>query len=366
VKITRTRTAIAALLASGAVLAGCGSDSADSGAAGGTRANGTLDAGGKKIVYASFYRAPLAQNIAGGAKDAATATGASFDWVGPANIDPPTAVKNFQDAVAAGADGVIVGAFPSEIWRVPIDRAGVPVVTADVYSAGSKATTHVAPDKYELGVQLANAFDKTLPAGASGTIYGGICVPELPALVTPQQGFAETITKLRPEVTFTGNLPTDVDPSKNFTQWQRIIQQHPDALGFIGQCDQDVPNLIKLRKDTAGATFLLGATSGDGVENIEEIKAGNLVAIASQNGWPEGYLGAMLLLRKLVNGTEPPKGWIDTGITLITKENADTVIARIKDPSLSATQFKSLVDKVLTDPAAATKPYTDCRGCGNG
>jgi ABC-type sugar transport system substrate-binding protein len=352
----RVRCAVVGLGAAGLILAGCAESDSGSGEG----------AAGKEIVYASFYRAPLAQNIATGAEDAAKEAGASFKWVGPANIDPPTAIKNFQDSVAAGADGALVGAFPSDLWRAPIDRAGIPVMTSDLYSAGSKATTHFGPDKYELGVQVAEAFDKALPADAEGTIYGGICVADLPSLVTPQQGLAETITKLRPNINFEGDILTDVDPSKNFTAWQRILQQHPDALGFVAQCDQDVPNLIKLRKDTSGSTFLIGATSGDDVANIEEIKSGNVVAIASQNGWPEGYLAATLLLDDIVGGTKPPKGWIDTGITLITAENTDDVIARINDPSLNAEQFKDLVDKVLEDPAAAAKPMTDCRGCGNG
>jgi hypothetical protein len=40
------------------------------------------------------------------------------------------------------------------------------------------------------------------------------------------------------------------------------------------------------------------------------------------------------------------------------------VTARVNDPSLNATDFKGLIDKVLADPAAAAKPYDGCRGCG--
>lgn len=44
--------------------------------------------------------------------------------------------------------------------------------------------------------------------------------------------------------------------------------------------------------------------------------------------------------------------------------NADAVTARVNDPSKSSVEFKSLVDKVLADPQAASAPYDGCRGCG--
>lgn len=354
------------------VSAGCssgGGTSGDTGGTGGTVSRGSgVPAGkyaaGKKIILDTLYRAPLAQNQAAGVKLASSQAGASVNWVGPADINPPAAVKGLQNAVAAGADGAIVAAFPGELFKVPIDRAGMPVVTIDLQSPGSKAATHFGPSKYDLGVALAKEFAKALPANASGTVVGGICVPGLPVLVAAQQGFTDTIKTLRPGVSVKGDVPVDGDPTKNFGSWQRIIQQNPSALGFIGQCDQDVPNLIKLKKDSNGAKWLIGATSGDSPENIAEVKAGTMVAIISQNGWPEGYLSATMLLQYLGKKTPLPNGWIDTGYTAITKANADQVTARLKNTDLNAAAFKDLVEKVLSDPQASTKPFDQCRGCG--
>lgn len=320
-------------------------------------------ASGKKLILDTLFRAPLAQNQAAGAKLAASEAGASVNWVGPADINPSEAIKDLQNAVAAGADGAVVAAFPGNLFKVPIDHANMPVITIDLEAPGSKAITHLGPNKYALGVALANQFAKSLPAKASGEFVGGICVPGLPVLLAPQQGFVDTMKKLQPSVTFKINVPVDGDPTKNFGSWQRIIAQNPKALGFFGECDQDVPNLIKLKKDS-GAKYLIGATSGDSPENIAAVKAGTMTAIISQNGWPEGYLSAAILLQHIAKKTPLPNGWIDTGYTVITKANADAVTARIKDPSLNATEFKGLVEKVLSNPSGSAKPLEDCRGCG--
>lgn len=346
-----------AVLTLAAVASACSSDESSSG-------SGSDDASGKTIILDTLYRAPLAQNQAAGAMVAAKEEGAEVKWVGPTNIDPAAAIKALQDASAAGADGAIVAAFPGDLFKVPIDQTGLPVATIDLYSPGSTAGTHFGTDKYGLGVALAEEFAKQLPEDAQGTIVGGICVPGLPALVAPQQGLSDKITELRPGVTLKGDLPVDGDVTKNFSSWQRIIQQNPGALGFVGQCDQDVPNLIKLKTDSGGAPWLIGATSGDSAENIAAVKDGTMVAIIGQNGWNQGYLANKLLLDQIVNGSEMPKGFIDTGFTVITKENADDVAARVEDPTLNQTEFKDFIGEVLSDPEAATQPYEDCRGCG--
>jgi len=353
----RAATLGIAALTLAAVASACGSD----GGSGGSASGG---ASGKTIILDTLYRAPNAQNQAAGAQQAAKEEGATVKWVGPTNIDPAAAIKALQDASAAGADGAIVAAFPGDLFRVPIDQTGLPVATIDLYSPGSKAGTHLATDKYGLGVALAEQFAKQMPENAKGIIVGGICVPGLPALVAPQQGFADKITELRPGVTLKGDQPVDGDATKNFSSWQRIIQQNPDALGFVGQCDQDVPNLIKLKKQSGGAKWLTGATSGDSAENIAAVKDGTMVAIIGQNGWNMGYVAMKLLLDQISNGKEMPKGFIDTGLTVITKQNADDVAARVEDPTLNQTEFKDLIQKILSDPQAAMQPYENCRGCG--
>ncbi len=357
-------SALAAMMATGCGSSGkaTGKTSSTTGSGGTSVATGKY-ASGKKIILDTLFRAPLAQNQAAGAKLAASEAGASVSWVGPADINPPEAIKDLQNAVAAGADGAIVAAFPGDLFKVPIDHAGMPVVTIDLEAPGSKASTHFGPNKYALGVALATQLAKSLPANAKGDFVGGICVPGLPVLIAPQQGFVDTMKKLQPAVTFKINVPVDGDPTKNYGSWQRIIQQNPSALGFFGQCDQDVPNLIKLKKDSGGK-YLIGATSGDSPENIAAVKSGTMNAIISQNGWPEGYLSARLLLGSIAKKAPLPNGWIDTGFTVITKDNADAVTARIKDPALNASEFKTFVDKVIANPQAAVQPFDACRGCG--
>lgn len=350
----------------GLTLAACGGD--DEAAEPTPAQAGTttaLTAEGVKVTYVSYYRAPYAQNIADGAELAATEASADFSWVGPAGIDPPAQIKAFQDTVQAGTKGALVGAFPSDLWRRPIDTAvddGVTVISSDVASPGSRATSHFGPNKRNLGKALAEEFAKVLDADAKGTIVGGECVPGLPALRQPFEGFKERLKELVPGVEVKGPLPTDVDPGKNFTVWQRIIDQNPDAVGFIGQCDQDIPNLIKLKR-SSGDDYLVGNTSGDGPENLAAVQDGTVVAIIGLNGFVEGYTAMYFLLDQLANGTEPPQGFVDTGLEVINKDAAAAAIdvRKSSDPKEQFEFYRSQIEGILANPNPVS--IDQCGGC---
>lgn len=277
-----------------------------------------------KVAIITLYREPLAQAMAAGAKLAAQEYGADFHWVGPPGLDPPKEVKMLQDEIAAGTKGIVLMQYPPELFNTPIRQAvqqGVTLITMDVGASQSLATTHVGPGKTELGTAEANVLGKLLGKDAKGYIQAGICVPGLDVLVAPFKGLRSGLKKLAPGVTVKKELNVTGDPATNFTAWQRIISQNPDALGFVGNCDQDAPNLIKLKKTLKGK-FLIGDTSGDSVETIRAVKDGTMDVVIGQSGFVQGYVAMKLVLEKLVNDKDPPKGWLDAGIETITKDNA--------------------------------------------
>jgi ABC-type sugar transport system substrate-binding protein len=116
------------------------------------------------------------------------------------------------------------------------------------------------------------------------------------------------------------------DPATNFTAWQRIITQNRKALAFVGNCDQDAPNLIKVKQSIPNAKFLIGDTSGDGIAVLKAVQSGTMNVIVGQSGFVQGYVGMKMVLEKLVNDKPLKEGWFDTGIETITKENAAAAI----------------------------------------
>ena len=331
--------------------------------AGSAGTGATPAAADTKVSLLTLFRAGLAIQLDAGAAQAAKEYGAEYNWFGPPGLDPPTQIKALQDAVSAGATGVATMAFPGELWVRPIDNAtssGATVVTLDTPSEGSTATTHFGPSKYALGTALADAFSTRLGPDAHGYIQPGICVPGLPSLTSPFTGFTERMKEIQPGVSVREAVNTTGDPSTNFAAWQRIIEQEPDALGFIGNCDQDVPNLVKIKQDTGGK-YLIGATSGDSPENLASVRDGVMDVIVGQSGFVEGYLTMHYLLASLVDHKPLPKGWVNTGYEVITKDNAAQILTRNQaDPTAADGALaynKKIIDQIVADPAP--RPIAD-------
>ena len=283
---------------------------------------------GPKVALITLYREPLAQQMAAGAQLAAQEYGADFHWQGPPGLNPPAEVKMLQDEVAAGTKGVVLMQYPPDLFNAPIKQAtdqGVSVITIDVAAPDSTSGTHIGPGKTELGIAEGKYLAKLLGPKAKGYIVPGICVPGLDVLVAPFVGVRAVLKRLTPGVTVRKELNVTGDPATNFTAWQRIISQNRKALGFIGNCDQDAPNLVKIKQTTKGK-FLIADTSGDGIPVLKAVKAGTMNVVIGQAGFVSGYSAMKLVLEKLINKKDPPHGWLDSGIETITPANVDAAI----------------------------------------
>jgi ribose transport system substrate-binding protein len=276
-----------------------------------------------KVAIITLYREPLAQWMVAGAKLAAQEYGADFHWQGPPGLNPPAEVKMLQDEVAAGTKGIVLMQYPPDLFNAPIRQAvqqGVSVITTNVAAPESDSKTHVGPGKVELGIAVGKALAPALK-GKRGYLQAGICVPGLDVLVAPFLGLAIALKKYAPGVRLSSYLNVTGDPATNFTAWQRIISQKRDALGFVGNCDQDAPNLIKI-KATSKKKFIIADTSGDSVANLKQVQNGTMNVMTTQTGFVEGYVAMKLILEKLVNGKAIPEGWLDTGVETVVPKNA--------------------------------------------
>lgn len=350
-RTTHSRRVIAAIVALGVfgLAAACGDDGSSGGSADGS-------VKGTKVGMIGMYNAPYMTNAAAGAEAAADEVGAEFHYYGPQGLDPDKAIADFQNAVATGNKGLITFAYPSELWRNPIDRAvdqGVTVSTADIYSDGSKAITHTGPPKLAMGAALAQAFADQLPEGASGQIVPGICVPGVKVTLAPLPGFVDRMKELRPDVEVVDPEATVGDPAQNFAAWQRIVAKYPNALGFFGMCDVDLPNLAKLKEDNPAAKWLVGATvGGDDAVLLDALKTGDVVGAISQRSWVQGYVGMKLILNHMANGDDMPNGWINTGFDLVTKDNVDQIKKVVSDPAAAKAYYGAMAEKIVEGAAS--------------
>lgn len=346
---SRTLALAGAAAAATLLLAGCqapaGNGGGDDGEAG----------AGQSLALIGLYQAPYTANLAAGAEAAAALDGAEFLSLGPTGLDPNKAIADFQNTVANGTVGVLAMAFPSELWITPIDKAaelGVSVVTSDVSAPGSAAVTHVGPGKVAMGAALADAYLKELPEDAEGIIVPGICVAGLRNLEAPIEGFTNRIEEERPGIDVIDAEVTAGDIPGNFAAWQRIQAKYPDALGFVGACDQDLLNLLKM-KEAAGGDFLIGTTAGgDDPEAAAAVAGGEMVGAVTQRSWLQGYVGMRVVADNAFRDTPMPEGWINTGFDIVNKDNVAEILEILKDPALAEETYQALGDQLVEDAAA--------------
>jgi ribose transport system substrate-binding protein len=312
-----------------------------------------------KLGFVQLFNEPYALQIAAGIKAAADEYGASVTVTGPDSLDPTGAISNFQNVVASGAQGVLAMAYPEELWKRPIETAvgqDVVVGTIDISSEAGGAATHTGAPRQQMGAALADEFAKQLPPDSSGDIIAGLCVPGLAQLTAPIEGFVTQMKTLLPNVKVT-QVATAGDPAGNFAAWQRIIAKNPNALGFVGPCDQDVQSLVKVKEQSPNSKWLNGVTSGgENPLSSPSIQAGTLTATVSQRGFVEGYVAAKHMLEKLINKTDTPQGWIDTGFDLMTKDNSEDVATALASPEAAAAYYKGLTDKLILPTVAVIEP----------
>lgn len=343
-------------IAAALTLAACAGSSTGAGATGGS-------GDGVAFGMVGLYNGPYPSAMAGGAQSATDSVGAEFTQLGPAALDPNKAIADFQNGVASGMKGLLVMAYPGDLWTAPINRAvgqGVTVATADDYAENSKAVTEVGSPKAAMGAALADEYLKQIPQDANGVIVPGLCVGGLPVLEAPLNGFRSRIEQERPGVQVLDPEVTAPDPAGDFSAWQRISAKYPDAIGFVGACDVDLPNLIKLKETTAGATFLIGSTAGgDDPVAVQALKGGTMVGVVSQRPWVQGNVGMKLIMNNALDGTAMPDGWINTGFEIITKDNVDDIQKVLQDPAAAQQRYGAMADDMIANAATlAHQPMT--------
>ncbi len=101
--------------------------------------------GKPKLGYVLHGLNDFTQIIKQGAEDAAQAEGVIVDVVGPASFSATAdAIAMFEGMTQKPVKGLVVVPMPGEVWVTPIRQAteaGIPVLTANVTSPGSTATT---------------------------------------------------------------------------------------------------------------------------------------------------------------------------------------------------------------------------------
>lgn len=350
------------MLGIAAVVAAAVAVAVGSTAGGAVKAKAGCPSSDTTVAVVTHFQSPFTQAFIDGGKQAAKECGVKLTSASPQAIDPPTQVKIFNDVVATGVKGAVVVAYPADVWVRPINDAvskGLVVSTVDVASPKSKELVMAAPKQYDLGYTMGVEAAKQLGAGAKGAFVTGLCVPGLDVIVNRVKGFTDAMKKLQPGVTVSAPADVTTDPGKNYAAWGQLISQNPNALGFIGTCDVDPPNLMRLRQQKHGKWMI--AAINVAPDTLQGVKNGTVAVLIGSQPFMQGYVAMRTVLMKLA-GVNVKRGWIDTGSEVVTKGNVDKIIARENSFKTGTTgaraYYSSRINTIFKDVNASVKPFS--------
>ncbi len=317
----------------------------------------TKPAGQPKIGYVLHGLNDFTQIIKQGAEDAARAEGVSINVVGPAGFATADAIAMFEGMAQKPVNGLVVVPMPGEVWVTPIrqaTQAGIPVLTANVTSPGSTATTWFGQDEYASGVILATELLKFLTAQNKheGRVVVGMCAPGVGVLVERYEGFKKGMSGTKFQIT----QPFDVNTENtaNYAAWENLAGANPEMAAVVGLCSMDLPNLAKLKERTKGQWLVAGYDLGR--ETLDAIKAGTIQVAVGQHPYLQGYLPVVALARHLRDKQPLPQGWIDVGTEVVTRDNVELIHGRETDAKMQTQWYADHVATQFADLNAAAKP----------
>jgi ribose transport system substrate-binding protein len=348
----RWRAAAAVVLAVG--IAGCGS-SKDSSS---TSSTGSSGGGAKSASLAFVYpttETNFAQEMAMGAKAAAgDRPGVDLKESAPADVDGPKEVQLFQAATRASKDGVAMMTLTPDLFLRPLLTAaqqGTPLVAVDTppaKGAEGAAKLVIGNSNVEIGQQLADAIVKKIPAGTTGEVLIGTDTPGLGVLEMRNQGFKDTLSKLRPGLKFT-TFDAKQSPTDNYNTWSAQVKAHPNAIAYVGPGSQAAVSLTRIEKQT-GKKLLVGACDLDPVA-LQGVKDGYVQALISPEHFLKAYIAIALLAAQKQDGKRLPTGMWNTGELTVDASNIDKILERQKSQATREAYFKPIADAQLADPS---------------
>ncbi|MGN7455325.1 substrate-binding domain-containing protein [Paenibacillus pasadenensis] len=279
------------------------------------------------------------KNALKGFEDAAEALGVSVEYRGSTQYDVHEEVKVLEQAIARKPAGIAISAINSDALRAAIDKAvdaGIPVVMFDSDAPSSKAYSFLGTDNYEAGVTAARQMAERV--GATGKV-GIITHPNQLNHQERTRGFEETLRK-----EFPGLVPASVadgkgDQLESERAAAAMMKRDPDLVGiFVTEANGGVGagNAV-LKQGKLGEVRIISFDTNKAT--LDMVKSGTIAATLAQGTWNMGYWSLMQLFHARQERIDPLPDWqsagvsplpayVDTGITVVTRDNVDLYYAK--------------------------------------
>lgn len=260
----------------------------------------------------------------------------------------------FEDAVAAGSDGIAVSPVEADAFAPVIDSAiakNIPVITYDSDSEKSKRLLYIGTNNYEAGKRAGEEAKKLFPDGGKLVAFVGNMSAQNAR--DRYQGFLDAVKDTKIEM-LQAPFEDDKDTARARRNVQDAISKYGDKInGFLGLYSYNGPAIVDVVV-TQNIRSKVKVICFDGEpKTLENLKNGLVDVTVVQKPYEFGRLNTKILY--LINrkgfaaamsemkpelealGMKVNGNIIDTGVEVITPTNSAEFLQKLKEKGLEST-----------------------------
>jgi ribose transport system substrate-binding protein len=265
------------------------------------------------------------ESVRKGAEKAGEEAGVKILWNGPKReTDREEQIQIIEDFIVQKVAGIVLAPLDSKALVPKVDELydkNIPCVIIDSGIDTDKYVCFAATDNYIGGLIAARRMGKIL--NGKGKIVVLKYVPGSGSTTNRENGFVDTIRKEFPDIDIVDQQygKDTVETALQVTEDMLTKNAELDGL-FACNASTSVGALQGLRSQgRAGKIKMIGFDTEKAL--IDGLKEGAIDSLVAQNPFKMGYEGVKAVVAVL-DGKELPTRRIDTGVTLVTKENLAT------------------------------------------
>lgn len=271
-----------------------------------------------------------------GFEDAANELNVSVEYRGATQYDAHEQITVLEQVIAKKPAGIAISAINPDQLNTTINKAiesGIPVVLFDSDAPDSKAQLYLGTNNYTAGVTGAHKMAELI--GSKGKV-GVITLPNQLNHKQRKEGFVDTIKRDYPKIEIVSIIDGKGDQIQSELAAINMINDNPDIQGiFASEANGGVGIADAIQVLKEDITIISFDTDK---RTLDKIKNGEISASLAQGTWNMGYWSLLNLFQqnhknytrsKQTSGItqEVLNGYVDTGISIVTKENVEEYYA---------------------------------------
>ena len=269
------------------------------------------------------------KSVHAGALKAARELGVEVIWKGPLKEDDREAqIAVVEDFISRRVSGIVLAPLDDAALRLPVAsavRAGIPVVIIDSDLKGKDFTSFVATDNRLGGLLAGRHLAKLL--GEKGRVVMLRYQEGSASTMNREQGFLDAMKEFPDICVVSANQYGGATTETAYKAGENLLAPLKTKDGGLTIQGIFCPNesstfgMLRALQDggLAGKVYFVGFDSS--TKLVEALRKGEIDGLVLQNPMRMGYLGVRTMVEHLRG--QPVEKRVDTGVTLVTRQNAD-------------------------------------------